>query len=116
MIEPALDVCFYSSASGREPVRDFLRALPAEDRKRVGVDIKTVQFGWPLGMPLVRKIAPGLWEVRSDIAGGIVRMLFTTQGARMVLLHAFVKKSRKTPTSDLKIALGRLHQLQRGSR
>lgn len=83
-----------------------------EDRKAIGTDIKTVQFGWPLGMPLVRKMAPDLWEVRSTIADGIVRVLFTVRQQQMVLLHAFVKKDQKTPPSELKTAQARLRQLQ----
>jgi phage-related protein len=59
-----LQVVFYKSDSGKEPVRDWLKKLDKEDRKVIGEDIKTVQFGWPLGMPLVRKIEKGLWEVR----------------------------------------------------
>ena len=77
---PILTVRFYVSGQGNEPVRDWLRNLPAEDRKAIGEDIKTVQFGWPLGMPLVRKMAAGLWEVRSHIHDGIARVLFTTTG------------------------------------
>lgn len=59
-----LQVVFYKSDSGKEPVRDWLKKLDKEDRKVIGEEIKTVQFGWPLGMPLVRKIETGLWEVR----------------------------------------------------
>lgn len=71
--EPILRVVFYRSASGREPVRDWLRALDRESRRVIGNDIKTVQYGWPLGMPLVRNLGGGLWEVRrtwSSRAGG----------------------------------------------
>jgi hypothetical protein len=52
--EPVLRVAFYRTASGREPVCDWLRALDRESRRVIGHDIKTVQAGWPLGMPLVR--------------------------------------------------------------
>lgn len=48
MNKAALEVRFYRTDSGTEPVRDWLRALPAIDRKRIGEDIKTVQYGWPL--------------------------------------------------------------------
>ena len=54
-MDPILDVRFYATELGAEPVREWLKLLPAIDRKTVGEDIKTVQFGWPLGMPLVRK-------------------------------------------------------------
>jgi phage-related protein len=110
--EPILSVAFFCTAAGNEPVRAFLKELTVEDRKAIGTDIKTVQFGWPLGMPLVRKMAPDLWEVRSTIADGIVRVLFTVRQQQMVLLHAFVKKDQKTPLDELKTAQSRLRQLQ----
>ncbi|WP_313080453.1 type II toxin-antitoxin system RelE/ParE family toxin [Pulveribacter sp.] len=112
MDEPILSVVFYRSEAGNEPVREWLRELTVEDRKAIGTDIKTVQYGWPLGMPLVRKMEPGLWEVRCDIADGIARVLFTTVGQQMVLLHGFVKKSQKTPEPDLKTARSRLKKLR----
>jgi len=111
MSSPILAVKFYRTASGHEPVRAFLLDLTMEDRKSIGTDIKEVQFGWPLGMPLVRKMDSGLWEVRSHITDGIARVLFTVAGQQMVLLHAFVKKSQKTPATELKTALARLKTL-----
>ena len=111
MSEPILSVVFYRTEAGSEPVRDWLRELTVEDRKAIGIDIKTVQYGWPLGMPLVRKMEPGLWEVRCDIADGIARVLFTAKGGQMVLLHGFVKKTQKTPDNELKTARNRLKKL-----
>lgn len=108
---PILTVRFYATRNGTEPVRDWLKELPAEARKAIGEDIKTVQFGWPLGMPLVRKMEAGLWEVRSTIPEGIARVLFTTVGATMVLLHGFVKKSARTPAADLKLAQQRKREV-----
>ncbi|WP_240669103.1 type II toxin-antitoxin system RelE/ParE family toxin [Dyella sp. M7H15-1] len=110
-ISITLSVRFYVSGQGNEPVRDWLKSLRAEDRKAIGEDIKTVQYGWPLGMPLVRKMEAGLWEVRSHISDGIARVLFTTVGATMVLLHGFVKKSDKTPKADLKLAQQRKQEV-----
>ncbi len=106
-----LQVVFYKSASGKEPVRDWLKQLDKEDRKIIGEDIKTVQFGWPLGMPLVRKMDKGLWEVRIQLHNRIARVLFTSHQGVMVLLHGFVKKSQKTPANDLKIAKQRMQTL-----
>ena len=76
--EPILSVAFFRTASGNEPVREWLKSLPREERRILGEDIKTVQFGWPLGMPLVRKLDKGLWEVRSRLPGRIARVIFTT--------------------------------------
>ncbi|MEY2152962.1 type II toxin-antitoxin system RelE/ParE family toxin [Rhodanobacter sp. 115] len=113
-LSPVLEVRFYATDQGREPVRDWLKSLSPDARKMIGEDIKTVQFGWPLGMPLVRKMDPGLWEVRSTIDTGIARVLFTTSGPVMVLLHGFIKKSDKTPKDELKLAQRRAKEVHHG--
>jgi phage-related protein len=110
---PILDVVFYNTEAGNEPVREWLKSLPREDRKAIGEDIKTAQYGWPLGMPLIRKMERGLWEVRSNISTGIARVIFTVKGAMMILLHGFVKKSQKTPPNELDTARRRLNNLER---
>lgn len=110
--EPILRVVFFRSEAGGESVREWLLGLRREDRKAVGSDIKTAQYGWPLGMPLIRKLEPGLWEVRSHIGGGIARVMFTADDGVMVLLHGFVKKSAKTPATDLKTARQRLARVR----
>ena len=104
MSKPILSVRFFRTKAGHEPVRDLLRELTLEDRKAVGTDIKTVQFGWPLGMPLVRKLEQDLWEVRSHLEGRIARVIFTIVADQMVLLHAFFKKSQKTPRIEVEKA------------
>jgi phage-related protein len=101
---PILSVVFYRTETDREPVREWIQELAVADRKEIGQDIKTAQFGWPLGMPLIRKIEKDLWEVRSRIKGGIARVFFTVEGTTMVLLHGFVKKSQATPQNDLTLA------------
>lgn len=111
---PILFVRFYCSASGSEPVREWLAKMGKPNKTTIGVDIKTVQFGWPLGMPLVRKLDSGLWEVRSDVPEGIARVLFTVDGGVMVLLHGFIKKSQKTPKDDLKLAKDRKKEVLNG--
>jgi phage-related protein len=112
--EPVLRVIFYRSESGVEPVREWLKELRKEDRKAVGEDIKTAQYGWPLGMPLVRKIEKRLWEVRSNIKDGIARTFFTVEKETMVLLHGFVKKSQETPPNELQTARRRLTKILGG--
>jgi phage-related protein len=107
-----LPAAFYQLPSGREPVREWIRALDDEDRKIIGEDIKTVEFSWPIGMPLCRPLGKGLWEVRSDITDGrIARVLFCTYDGRMVLLHGFVKKTQKTPDADLQLAMKRRREI-----
>lgn len=111
--EPVLLVVFYRTGAGNQPVREWLKGLKIEDRKTIGEDIKTAQFGWPLGMPLIRKLETGIWEVRSNISQGIARVLFTLEGNTMVLLHGFIKKSQKIPPVELTIARKRLATLNK---
>ena len=112
--EPVLRVIFYRSESGVEPVREWLKELRKDDRKAVGEDIKTAQFGWPLGMPLIRKIEKGLWEVRSNITDGIARTFFTVEKDTMILLHGFIKKSQETPLNELQTVKRRLRNILGG--
>jgi len=104
-------VCFWRASNGKEPVRDWLKSLTKEQRKAIGENVKTVEMGWPLGMPLVRQLDRGLWEVRSSFRLGIARIIFTMVEGKMVLLHGFVKKSQKMPLQDLELALKRLKTL-----
>jgi len=110
-MEPILSVVFFRTASRNEPVREWLKSLPREERRIIGEDIKTVQFGWPLGMPVVRKLDRSLWEVRSRLPDHIARVIFTTSDSRMILLHGFIKKSQKTTQEDLELAKTRLRLL-----
>ena len=93
-------VTFWRSASGREPVLEWLMSLNKEQRKTIGEDLKTVEFGWPLGMPLVRSLGRGLWEVRISLRENIARIIFKMVGHNMVLLHGFIKTTQKTPPQD----------------
>lgn len=110
-LAPVLGVRFFCTEAGNEPVREWLSDLPRESKKLIGTDIKTVQLGWPLGMPVVRKLDSGLWEVRIDLGDTIARVLFTVVGGEMVLLHGFIKKSQKTPSADMKTAKQRKARL-----
>ena len=103
---------FYALPSGREPVREWLKGLSADDRKIVGEDIKDIEFSWPIGMPLCRPLGRGMWEVRSNLTQGrIARVLFCEQEGKMVLLHAFIKKTQKTPDADLELAIKRKKEI-----
>src|SRR5467141_3550949 len=108
---------FFRTDAGGEPVRDWLKSLPSpEDRKRIGEDIKTVEFGWPIGMPACRPLGDGIYEVRTNLKHNrIARVLFyIDRMGRMVLLHGFIKKTRKTPAEDLELTRGNKNRHQRG--
>ena len=107
-----LPAAFYATAQGREPVREWLRALSEQDRRIVGRDIATAEYGWPVGMPLSKALGAGLFEIRSDIADGrTARILLAIVQNRMVLLHALVKKTQKLPEADLALARRRLKEI-----
>ena len=96
---------FFKTESGNEPVRDFLKELLPVDRKIIGVDIMTIEMSWPIGYPTVRKLDTNLWEVRSKISDKrISRVFFTIEGSDMILLHAIIKKSQKTPQEDIDLS------------
>jgi phage-related protein len=77
----------------------------------IGIDIKAVQIGWPMGMPVGRKLEAGLWEVRVDLGNTIATVIFTVVASNMLLLHSFIKKSQKTPLTDMTIARQRKSKL-----
>ena len=108
-----LPVIFYRTPGGAEPVRDWLNGLPEDDRRTLGHDLRTVEFGWPVGMPLCRSLGGGLWEVRSNLLSHkIARVIFCTAQGRMVLLHGFVKRTQKTPQPDLELARKRQKEIE----
>jgi phage-related protein len=103
---------FYELPSGRKPVRDWLLELSPDDRRNVGYDIQTIEFGWPIGMPVCRPLGHGLYEVRSNISDGrIARVVFCIVSGELVLLHGFVKKTQKTPPADLAVANKRMKEI-----
>jgi phage-related protein len=108
--ERPLAVVFFRTEAGNEPVRDWLRDLPKDERKAIGEDILTVQFAWPVGKPLMDAFGGGLWEVRSKLKDTIARTLFIIHDEEIVLLHGFIKKDRKTPKPDLDLAKKRMKQ------
>ena len=105
-------MAFWRSPSVREPVRDWLRELDKSDRQTIGNNLRTLQYGWPLGMPLVRKLADHIWELRSSLpTRREARLLFTANRERIVVLSGFIKKSQKTPAAEIELARRRLKDL-----
>lgn len=109
-----IPVVFYRTSRGTEPVREWLRTLSAADRKAIGTDLKRVQEQWPIGMPVCRVVERGLWEVRSSISGNrIARLMFYFHEGYAVVLHGFIKKTQKTPQSELELARKRMRDVVR---
>ena len=95
-------------------MREWLKALDKADRQAIGEDIAYVQFKWPIGRPRVDHLRGPLWEVRSKIGNRIARVLFTVEQSEMILLHAFVKKTQQTNSTDIELATKRLKEWKNG--
>lgn len=104
-----LEVAFYKTEGGNDVVLDVIRGLPAEDKKRVGEDLKTLQFGHPLGMPRCRPVGK-LWELRSSLPSKReFRLLwfYHKKTNMIIVVHGFIKKTQKTPRKDIDLGEAR---------
>ena len=111
-----LAALFYRTEADNEPVREWLKGLPKDERVQIGIDIQTVQFRWPLGMPLVGSLGDGLWEVRTRMPDRIARVIFYPSPKAIILLHGFIKKTQKTPPEDKALALKRKNEYVKKSK
>lgn len=109
-----MSAAFYRTGQGTQPVRDFLLGLPRDDRRIIGTHIATVEFGWPVGKPTCAPLRDGAvgspqhFDDEPHSAGDI-----HAHEGQMVLLHGFIKKTQKTPQSDLNLARKRMKEVKR---
>ena len=107
-----IPLVFWKSATGHEPVRDWLNELSRQDQRTIGRDIAKVQFGWPVGLPVCRPLGRGLWEVRSSLPSSReARVLFGFHDGMLIALTAFIKKTQATPAGELALAQQRLKEV-----
>jgi phage-related protein len=102
-----LHAAFFAYENGSQPVREWLLSLDDESRELIGLDLATVEFEWPVGEPLIKKVGE-FWELRTRLEIGWSRVFFIIDGNKAVLLHGFVKKSKKPERHDVETALSRL--------
>ena len=108
-----IPLIFFRTLAGSEPVREWLKGLPQEERHAVGNDLLRAQWRWPVGMPLCRPMGSGLWEIRTDLpTKRTARVLLCLYRERLVALHGFIKKTRTTPDEDLALARRRRKELE----
>lgn len=107
-----IEIFFYMTGSGKEPVREFFLELSDDEKKIIGTDLKVVQWRWPTGEPLVKNLGHSIFELRSTLKNRIARVLFSQHQDKLILLHAFVKKTQKTDDKDIKLAIKRLKEIQ----
>ena len=110
-----IELIFYQTEAENVPVRDWLLGLSEANRREIGQDMQRVQFRWPVGMPLVRPMGKGLFEVRTSLPDGtIARVLFCFHQGELYALHGFIKKSQKAPATDLELARKRQKEVENG--
>lgn len=108
-----IPLLFFRTAAGNEPVREWLKGLPAVERQSIGKDLLRAQWRWPVGMPLCRALRDGLWEIRTDLSTKrTARVLICLYRERLVALHGFIKKTRTTSNEDLALARKRKKELE----
>lgn len=107
-------VLFYRTLVGNPVIKEWLHSLDKPDRAIVGEDLMTIQIGFPMvGMPHCRALGDGLWEVRSSLLSNReARVIFfhEKKAKALVVVHAFIKKSQKTPKADLDLARKRMKE------
>jgi len=109
-----IPLIFYRVRPGNEPVREWLKRLPASERHAIGRDLLRAQWRWPVGMPLCRPLGGGLWEIRTNLpTQRTARVLLCHYEGHLVALHGFIKKNRTTPGDDLALARKRQKELER---
>ena len=110
-----IELVFFQTASGNEPVRDWLVGLSLVNRREIGLDLQRVQYRWPVRMPLVRPMGKELFEVRTPLPDGTTaRVMICFHGGELYALHGFIKKSQTTPVADMEIARKRQKEVQNG--
>jgi phage-related protein len=108
-----IPLVFFRTNAGREPVREWLKALDQPERQEIGKNLLRAQWRWPVGMPLCRPLGTGLWEVRTDLpTKRTARVLLCVYREHLVALHGFVKKTHATPEDDLALARRRQKELE----
>lgn len=105
-----VEVIFYTSESGRMPVRENLESLPEPDQAKAAAHLSLLErYGYSLREPHVKHMQDKLNELRFKISAGHYRVFFFFQvGAKAVLVHSIIKKTPATPKSDLDLALKRM--------
>jgi len=103
----------YRTLQGRRPVRDFLRKLSEDARAKVTAALDMLALlGHQVKLPLSRALGSGLFEIRVKHPEGPFRIMYCFRsGKRVILLHAFVKKTEQTPKADLDLAKTRKRDL-----
>ncbi|KKS13929.1 MAG: Toxin-antitoxin system, toxin component, RelE family [Candidatus Daviesbacteria bacterium GW2011_GWB1_41_5] len=107
----AWKVLFFQTARGDSPVEDFIKEQDEATYAKVLQSMRLLAKNGPfLKPPYIKKIQDKLYELR--ISGKVaIRIFYTITNNEYYLLHAFKKKSQKTPSKEIKVALDRMIEL-----
>lgn len=104
-------VKYFQTARGSIPVKDFVEKQHLDDKARIGKSIRLlINYGPFLKPPQIKKLQSGLYELRMK-GRTQIRIFYTVKNGEYYLLHAFEKKSQKTPRREIKTALDRINEL-----
>jgi len=107
----AWKVLFFQTARGEYPVKDFIEKQDRNTIAKINLSIKLlIDYGPFLKPPDIKKLQDKLYELRIQGKSSI-RIFYTADKGRYYLLHAFKKKSQRTPSKELKVALDRMRKL-----
>ena len=100
------EVIFYSKPDGTEPAKEFILSL---DNKMKAKTLRTIELlsvnGTDLRKPYSKSLGDGIFELRMKVGSDISRVLyFFVIGRRIILTNGFIKKTQKTPVSEIERA------------
>jgi len=97
---------YKNSQNNQEPVKKFIVSLSRKIRVKIFAYIKFLEKEGRLEYPYARHIKDKIWELRIDFAKNRHRIFyFVFTGKKIILLHAFLKKTRKTPIQEIEKAI-----------
>lgn len=101
------DVNFYKTKDNTAPVKEFLESLDAKMRAKALHELNILQqFGPSLREPHSKSVNGGIFELRIKIGSDISRIFYFFRiGNKIILTNGFIKKTKKTPKSELDKAL-----------
>ncbi len=114
MTDNIWSIIYYIDDSGAMPVREFLDAArPSLKTKALRILMNIREFGLQNVIPHLKKLSgTPFWEIRI-LGADSTRILFVTEiNKQIILLHAFYKKTQKTPQRELTIAYNRYKNYQ----
>jgi phage-related protein len=107
-----MDILYYQTASGRQPVREYVSELPSIDRKIITADLELVRDMGIVAAPVMtRKLTDKLWEIKTGTRHQQRLFYCTMSGEAMVLLHACKKQKQGAQRGDVELAHKRMKEI-----